>query len=133
MAEQTVPTEVPAAAPPALLPARQVDLRGAVRLGLMGGLAAAFVSANGMVEAFSERALLGGGALGPLSLGGFLLLAVPLLVGYLGGRPPPVLQGFAAPPRGPRNLAGGLLAGLAGGALMVGVVTLIPTLRVRQV
>jgi branched-chain amino acid transport system permease protein len=133
MAEQTVPTEVPAAAPPALLPARQVDLRGAVRLGLVGGLAAAFVSANGMVEAFSERALLGGGALGPLSLGGFLLLAVPLLVGYLGGRPPPVLQGFAALPRGARSVAGGLLAGLASGAVMVVFVTLIVTFDVREV
>jgi branched-chain amino acid transport system permease protein len=133
MAERTVPTEVPAAAPPALLPARQVDLRGAVRLGLVGGLAAAFVSANGMVEAFSERALLGGGALGPLSLGVFLLLAVPLLVGYLGGRPPPVLQGFAAPPRGPRNLAGGLLAGVSSGAVMVVFATLIATFDVREV
>jgi branched-chain amino acid transport system permease protein len=133
MAEQTVPTEVQAAAPPVLLPARQVDLRGAVRLGLVGGLAAAFVSANGMVEAFSERALLGGGALGPLSLGVFLLLAVPLLVGYLGGRPPPVLQGFAAPSRGPRNLAGGLLAGVSSGAVMVVFATLIATFDVREV
>jgi branched-chain amino acid transport system permease protein len=133
MAERTVPTEAPAAAPPALLPARQVDLRAAVRLGLVGGLAAAFVSANGMVEAFSERALLGGGALGPLSLGQFLLLAFPLLVGYLGGRPPPVLQGFAAPSRGPRNLAGGLLAGASSGAVMVVFATLIATFDVREV
>ena len=133
MAERTVPTEVQAAAPPALLPAREVDFRGAVRLGLVGGLAAAFVSANGMVEAFSERALLGGGALGPLSLGVFLLLAVPLLVGYLGGRPPPVLQGFAAPSRGPRNLAGGLLAGVSSGAVMVVFAALIATFDVREV
>jgi branched-chain amino acid transport system permease protein len=133
MAERTVPTEAPAAAAPALLPARQVDLRRAVGLGLVGGLAAAFVSANGMVEAFSERALLGGGALGPLSLGGCLLLAFPLLVGYLGGRPPPVLQGFAAPSRGPRSVAGGLLAGLASGAVMVVFVTLIATIDVREV
>jgi branched-chain amino acid transport system permease protein len=133
MAEQTVPTEVQTAAPPALLPARQVDLRRAVGLGLVGGLAAAFVSANGMVEAFSKRALLGGGALGPLSLGGFLLLALPLLVGYLGGRPPPVLQGFAAPTRGPRSVAGGLLAGLASGAVMVVFVTLITAIDVREV
>jgi branched-chain amino acid transport system permease protein len=133
MAEQTVPTEVPAAAPPALLPAREVDLRAPVRLGLLGGLVGAFVSANGMVESFSERALLGGGALGPVSLGGFLLLAIPLLVGYLGGSPPPVLQGFAAPSRGPRNVAGGLLAGLASGAVMVVFVTLIATIDVREV
>jgi branched-chain amino acid transport system permease protein len=133
MAERTVPTEAPAATPSALLPARQVDLRAAVRLGLVGGLGAAFVSANGMVEAFSERALLGGGALGPLSLGVFLLLAVPLLVGYLGGRPPPVLQGFAAPSRGPRNLAGGVLAGVSSGAVLVVFVALIATFDVREV
>jgi branched-chain amino acid transport system permease protein len=133
MAERTVPTEAPEAAPPALLPARQVDLRRALGLGLVGGLAAAFVSANGMVEAFSERALLGGGALGPLSLGGCLLLALPFLVGYLGGRPPPVLQGFAASTRGPRSVAGGLLAGLGTGAVMVVFVTLITTIDVREV
>jgi branched-chain amino acid transport system permease protein len=133
MAERTVPTDVPVAAEAELLPARQVDLRRAARLGLVGGLAAVFVSANGMVEAFSERDLLGGGALGPLTLGGLLLLAVPLLAGYLGGRPPPVLQGFAAPPRGPRNLAGGLLAGLASGVGMAVFVTLIATFDVREV
>jgi len=133
MAEQTVPTEVQAAAPPGLLPARQVDLRRAVTLGLLGGLAAAFVSANGMVESFSQRALLGGGAFGPLSLGAFLLLALPVVIGYLGGRPPPVLQGFAAPSPGPRNLIGGLLAGLASGAVMVVFVTLIAAIDVREV
>ncbi|HZD02653.1 MAG TPA: leucine/isoleucine/valine transporter permease subunit [Actinomycetes bacterium] len=128
MAEPTVAIEVPVAAEGDLLPARQVDLRRAVRLGLVGGFAAAFVSANGMVKAFSERALLGGETLGTL-----LLVAVPLLVGYLAGRPPPVLQGFATPRPGWRNVAGGLLAGLLSGVVMAVFVTLIATFDVRRV
>ena len=128
MAEPTVAVEAPAAAGGELIPARQVDLRRAVRLGLVGGLIAVFVSANGMVQAFSERALLGGGTLGSL-----LLVAVPLLAGYLAGRPPPVLQGFATPRPGRRNVAGGLLAGLLSGVVMAVFVTLIATFDVRGV
>jgi len=128
MAEPTVAVEVPVTAAGDLLPARQVDLGRAVRLGLVGGLAAAFVSANGMVEAFSERALLG-----EVTLGSLLLVAVPLLVGYVAGRPPPVLQGFATPRPGWRNVAGGLLAGLLSGVVMAVFVTLIATFDVRRV
>jgi branched-chain amino acid transport system permease protein len=128
MAEPTVAVEVPVAAEGELLAARQVDLWRAVRLGLVGGLTAAFVSANGMVEAFSERAVLGGQTLGSL-----LLVAVPVLVGYLAGRPPPVLQGFATPRPGWRNVAGGLLAGLLSGVVMAVFVTLIATFDVRRI
>jgi branched-chain amino acid transport system permease protein len=128
MAEPTVAIEVPVTAAGDLLPARQVDLWRAVRLGLQGGLTAAFVSANGMVQAFSERALLG-----RVTLGSLLLVAVPLLVGYLAGRPPPVLQGFAAPRPGWRNVTGGLLAGLLSGVVMAVFVTLIATFDVRRV
>jgi branched-chain amino acid transport system permease protein len=128
MAEPTVAVEVPMAAGGELLAARQVELGRAVRLGLVGGLTAAFVSANGMVEAFSERAVLGGGTLGSL-----LLVAVPVLVGYLGGRPPPVLQGFATSRPGWRNVAGGLLAGLSSGVVVAVFVTLIATFDVRRV
>jgi branched-chain amino acid transport system permease protein len=128
MAEPTVAIEAPAAAGGELIPARQVDLRRAVRLGLVGGLSAVFMAANGMVQAFSERALLGGGTLGSL-----LLVAVPLLAGYLAGRPPPVLQGFATARPGWRNVAGGLLAGLLSGVVMAVFVTLIATFDIRGV
>src|SRR5215207_978805 len=128
MAEPTVAVEVPVAAEGELLAARQVDLWRAVRLGLVGGLTAAFVSANGMVAAFSERAVLGGQTLGSL-----LLVAVPVLVGYLAGRPPPVLQGFATPRPGWRNVAGGLVAGLLSGVVMAVFVTLIATFDVRRI
>jgi branched-chain amino acid transport system permease protein len=128
MAEPTVAVEVPLAVEGGLLAARQVDLWRAVRLGLVGGLTAAFVSANGMVAAFSERAVLGGQTLGSL-----LLVAVPVLVGYLAGRPPPVLQGFATPRPGWRNVAGGLVAGLLSGVVMAVFVTLIATFDVRRI
>jgi branched-chain amino acid transport system permease protein len=128
MAEPTVAVEVPVAAEGELLAARQVDLWRAVRLGLVGGLTAAFVSANGMVEAFSERAVLG-----RVTLGSLLLVAVPVLVGYLAGRPPPVLQGFATPRPGWRNVAGGLVAGLLSGVVMAVFVTLIATFDVRRI
>ena len=128
MAEPTVAVEVPLAAEGELLAARQVDLWRAVRLGLVGGLTAAFVSANGMVEAFSKRAVLG-----RVTLGSLLLVAVPVLVGYLAGRPPPVLQGFATPRPGWRNVAGGLVAGLLSGVVMAVFVTLIATFDVRRI
>src|SRR5918993_5185618 len=122
MAEPTVAVEVPVAAEGELLAARQVDLWRAVRLGLVGGLTATFVSANGMVAAFSERAVLG-----RVTLGSLLLVAVPVLVGYLAGRPPPVLQGFATPRPGWRNVAGGLVAGLLSGVVMAGFLSRVST------
>jgi branched-chain amino acid transport system permease protein len=128
MAEPTAAVEVPVAAEGELLAARQVDLWRAVRLGLVGGLTAAFVSANGMVAAFSERAVLG-----RVTLGSLLLVAVPVLVGYLAGRPPPVLQGFATPRPGWRNVAGGSVAGLLSGVVMAVFVTLIATFDVRRI
>ncbi|MGH3648762.1 MAG: hypothetical protein ACRDTM_16505, partial [Micromonosporaceae bacterium] len=111
-----------------LLPAREVELRRAARLGLTGGGVAILVSANGMVQAFSEREVIG-----PISLGYLMLLGIALIFGYLAGRPPPVLQGFAAPRPGWRNLVGGLLAGLVAGAVMAAFVALIATVNLRSV
>ena len=70
-----------------LLPARRVDLRQAVRLGLLGGVTAVFVSAVGMVEDFSGRDVLD-----ELSLGTALLLAVPFVSGSVAGQPPAQLR-----------------------------------------
>jgi branched-chain amino acid transport system permease protein len=128
LANPSVPTTAPVGAEAALLPARQVDLGRAVRLGLLGGGTAVFVSAIGMVQAFSERDVLG-----QVSLGSLLLAAMPLVFGYLAGQPPPVLQGFAPPARGWRNVAGGLLAGLVSGTVMVGFVVLLATVDLRGV
>ncbi|MQA26402.1 MAG: leucine/isoleucine/valine transporter permease subunit [Micromonosporaceae bacterium] len=128
MAEQAIPAEVLEAAGPTLLPARGVDLRRSARLGLTAGGVAVFVSANGMVEAFSKRDIVG-----PISLGYAMLLGVALGFGYLAGRPPQVLQGFAAPRPGWRNLVGGLLAGAVAGAVMAVFLVLIATFEVRRI
>jgi branched-chain amino acid transport system permease protein len=110
-----------------LLPARPVDLRRAVRLGLIAGLTTVFVSAIGMVEQFSERELIQ-----DLSLGTCLLLVIPLLFGALAGQPPARIQGFAAARPGWRNPVAGLIAGALLGGVMTGFVLLIVNHDVRD-
>ena len=106
MAVATSLAGVPVGAGVDLLPARDIALRRAARLGVVGGLTAVFVSAIGMVQSFNERELIGG-----LTLGRLLLLAIPFLFGYTAGKPPPALEGFAAPRVGPRNAVAGVLVG----------------------
>jgi len=127
MADAAVPSKVSATAGGELAPASKAGSR-AVRLGLVGGATAVFVSANGMVEAFSGRMLLGS-----LTLGELLLLSIPLFVGYLAGRPQPLLEGFTARRPGWRNVAAGLLAGLASGVTMALFVMLIARVDIRGV
>lgn len=112
----------------ALLPARRVDLRRAVRVGLQGGLAGVFLSAVGMVAAFKGRPLVG-----DLSLGYAVVAAMPLAFAYFAGRPPPQLEGYAAARRGPRNLLAGLGAGAAGGLVLAAFVVLIDAVNLRRV
>jgi branched-chain amino acid transport system permease protein len=57
----------------------QVDWVTFIRLGLLGGLGAVYVSAVGMVEAFAQRNLVGTF----LNLGMALLLTGPFITGYL--------------------------------------------------
>ncbi len=90
------------------LKAEEVDLQRAAKLGGVAGLVAVFVSANGMVQAFAERAIIS-----PiLSMGYALLFLVPLVIGYLAAKEPPVREGFEAPKKGPRNVVAGLLVGV---------------------
>ncbi|HEX6076534.1 MAG TPA: hypothetical protein VFZ32_14875 [Micromonosporaceae bacterium] len=128
MAERVIPSEVAEVAEQKLLPARELDPRRAVRIGVIAGGVAMFVSANGMVQEFTARDVLG-----PISLAYVMLLAIPLVAGYLAGRPPPVLQGFAAPRPGWHNIAGGLVAGLVAAAVHAIFIVLIATFDVRQV
>jgi branched-chain amino acid transport system permease protein len=125
--ETVVAAEAPVAEVGGLLPARPVDLRKAVRLGLYGGITAVFVSAIGMVREFSARDVLD-----ELSLGTALLLAIPFVIGLTAGRPPAQLQGFAPTQPGWRNVAGGLAAGLLTGAVMVAFVVLIRNINLRE-
>lgn len=118
---------VPAGAGADLMPRREVDLRRARRFGLIGGLTTVYVSAIGMVEKFSDRELVAS-----LSLGRVLLLGIPLIAGYLAGRPPPKLEGFEAPQAGGRSVVAGLLAGVLAGAVTSVFMLLIDTFDVRD-
>jgi branched-chain amino acid transport system permease protein len=105
-------------APPApreLFPARQVDLRKAVRIGLASGAAAVFISAAGILEKFSEENVVGGIAVGYL-----FLVGVPLALGYVAAKPPPRIEGFEEARAGIRNLAAGAITGVLTG-LMLGL------------
>lgn len=93
-----------------LLPAPEIDLRRAARVGLIGGVAAIFVSAIGMVERFEDREVVVA-----LSLGYILLLLMPLGAGYVAASPPEHREGFAPSERGARNVLAGLVAGAAAG------------------
>lgn len=124
----STPVEEPAEADAGLLPPPQVDLRRAVRLGLLGGLTSVFVSAIGMIENFSERDLLA-----ELSLGTTVLVAIPFVFGFLAGQPPAQLQGFETSRPGLRNVVAGLLAGLLTGAAMAVFVVLIVNIDVRDI
>ena len=104
--------EVTATRSDQLLPAPEVDYRRAVRIGLVGALAAVFVGANGMVEVLDVRVLV----YPILSLGYVFLFGIPFGMGYLAGRPPPTLEGYAEAEVGSRNVIAGLIAGSLTGA-----------------
>lgn len=124
----TLPVEAPVSGSTQQLPARQVEFRRAVRLGLVSGITVVFVSAIGMVEQFSGRDILA-----DLSLGTALLGAIPFVMGFLAGQPPAQLQGFAPTRPGWRNPVAGVLTGSLTGAVMGVFVVLIVSFDVREV
>src|SRR5918992_1316422 len=121
MARTTEEREVPVREEPELHPAPPVDMRRAVRLGLVGGLTAAFVSAIGMVQQFDSRPVVDG-----VTLGHIVLVGIPALFGYLAGSPPKQLEGFAPSERGTRNVLAGALAGLLTGVLSAVFAAVVP-------
>jgi branched-chain amino acid transport system permease protein len=130
MAEAT--TEVGRASEPAdsptLLAARDVDLAAAGRLGLLGGIAGAFVSAVGMVTAFQGRAIVQ-----VVTFAHVVLAVIPLVFGYLAGRPPPHLEGFEEGRAGARNALAGAIAGALTGVVLAVFTGLVSTFNVRDV
>ncbi|MGH9209813.1 MAG: branched-chain amino acid ABC transporter permease [Acidimicrobiales bacterium] len=110
-----------------LLPARPVDLRRAVRLGVISGVTVAFVSAIGMVENFSER-----NVLDDMSLGTALLVGIPFVFGFFAGRPPAQLAGLAPTRPSWRNPVAGLLAGLLSATVLALFVALIVNFDIRE-
>jgi branched-chain amino acid transport system permease protein len=127
MAVTTAITSVPVGAAGGVLPARDIALSSAVKLGVFGGLTAIFVSAIGMVQTFDERELIG-----PLTLGRLLLVAIPCVFGYVAGKPPPALEGFAPPSLGARNVIAGTIAGVVTGVLMAAFVVFIDNVDIRD-
>jgi branched-chain amino acid transport system permease protein len=109
---RTVPSDIAAGAG-GLLPARQVGLRQAARLGLYGGLTVVFVASIGMLVAFKDRLIVR-----QFTLDYVILLAIPLAFGFLAGRPPPQLEGFEQARRSSRSV----LAGAVTGAVAAGEV-----------
>jgi branched-chain amino acid transport system permease protein len=95
-----------------LFPARRVDIRRSVKMGLSSAAAAVFVAAAGIVakRPFPEISVVDG-----LALGYLILFAIPLVLGYAAANPPPQLEGFEATRPGIRNLAAGLITGVLTG------------------
>ena len=115
--ETTAPAK-PGDASPSVAPG--VDLARAARLSLIGGTAASFVSAIGMVATFDTRMLID-----PyITLGYAVLFLVPFGFGYVAGRPPLLLEGQQPAPVGLRNVSAGAIAG-AGTGLLLAVTVLI--------
>ncbi|HXF56094.1 MAG TPA: leucine/isoleucine/valine transporter permease subunit [Actinomycetota bacterium] len=125
---RAVPREVPLGAAPPAFAARDITLRQVVRNGVLAGLGVSFVTAVGMVQAFERRFIVS-----QLSLDYILVVAFPLALGYLAGRPPPVLEGFEAPRLGAKNVLAGLLAGALAGLVLMAFVGIFGNFDVRDV
>jgi branched-chain amino acid transport system permease protein len=125
---RTVPSEVSPEAGVEHLPPRDFTARQVVRMGLLGGVTAGFVSATGMVEKFMGRTIAGS-----LTLDYVLLVAIPITFGYLAAKPPMQLEGFEAARPGVRNVLAGALAGLLTGMVMVVFVSLVGNYNVRDI
>jgi branched-chain amino acid transport system permease protein len=104
-----------------------VRLGRAVRLGAVGGLALIFMATIGMVEQFDRRAIVEG-----FSLAFVVILGAPAFFGYLAGKPPPQLEGFAPGEVGSRNVAAGAIAGVLTGGLS-GLYALVAPVDLRSV
>jgi branched-chain amino acid transport system permease protein len=96
-------------------------------MGLLAGLATAFVASIGMLVAFKDRAVVSS-----LSLDYVILIAIPLSFGYLAGKPPQQLEGFAEAHRGTRNVLAGALAGAIAGGEIGGYLALVGNFNVRE-
>ncbi len=118
-----------AAAPRQLLPARDVDVSRAPRIGAIVGIVAVFVAAVGMTEAFEGRILIAPWI--GVSDATFVLLG--LGAGIIASRPPPQIEGFAASRPGRRNVAAGALAGLGAGAVVSVFVLILDAVNIRSI
>ncbi|HEX6386286.1 MAG TPA: hypothetical protein VF177_16560 [Anaerolineae bacterium] len=108
---------------------REVTLTQALRMGLLGGVTAVFISAIGMVEAFANRIVIQ-----PfLTLSYTALLLIPFAFGYMAAKPPQPIEGLPPPRTGPRNVLAGLLAGVLTGIVTGLFVLLVSTVDLRSI
>ena len=107
--------------------ADRIDVRRMLRYGGLAGLTLVFVAANGMLETFNSRLLIR-----PiLSLGYLLVLAIPFVMGYIGGRRVEV-EGIEIEPRTAADVVMAIVSGLVAGliaALFAALVDAFPGLR----
>ncbi|MDP9022594.1 MAG: branched-chain amino acid ABC transporter permease [Actinomycetota bacterium] len=106
---------------------RDIDLRRAVRWGLISGVTAVYVPAVGMVASFAGRRIAG-----VVTLGYLLMVLVPLTYGYVAGKPPPQLEGYAPARRGPRNVLAGLVTGVATALVLTAFLAVVDALDLRR-
>jgi branched-chain amino acid transport system permease protein len=114
--------------PQKLVPAPEIDLRRAARMGMIAGLTLFFVAAVGMVIAFQTREVIIG-----VSFANVLLLAIPCMFGYIGGSPSEQREGFEPSRPGPRNVAAGAIAGGIAGVAFGLFVAFINAFDVRDI
>ena len=129
MAKTVKPTA--AEAPPGrreLLPARLVEPRKAVRIGLASGAVSVFVAASGVFLEFNNTEVVTG-----VGLGYLVLVGVPLVLGYLAATPPPQLEGYEAARPGVRNLAAGAITGTLTGLVMSLFLIVAASINIRPV
>ena len=100
----------------------EVQPRKVLMWGLVGGIAAVFISAIGMLEIFDRRKIID-----PfLNLGYAVLLWIPLYLGYSSSKRP-VLEGIEPPRPGAHNVVAGAVTGALSG-LITGIFLVIADL-----
>jgi branched-chain amino acid transport system permease protein len=104
-----------------------IRLSRALRLGLVGGVTIIFMASIGMLEQFDRRAVVDG-----LSLAYVVIAGTPAFFGYLAGKPPPLLEGFAPSKVDSRNVLAGAIAGVLTGAFG-GIFALLAPVGLRSV
>jgi branched-chain amino acid transport system permease protein len=104
-----------------------IRLSRALRLGLVGGVTIIFMASIGMLEQFDRRAVVDG-----LSLAYVVIAGTPAFFGYLAGKPPPLLEGFAPSKVDSRDVLAGAIAGVLTGAFG-GIFALLAPVGLRSV
>ncbi|HEV3473983.1 MAG TPA: hypothetical protein VG602_01275 [Actinomycetota bacterium] len=121
-------TAVAAPAPrPAQVPAARGVWIRATRVGLVGGIAAVYLSATGIVEKFNEQPII----TDVINLGRAMLLITALLTGFLATRVK--VEGRPLTVPGPSRLAAGAASGAVLGALLGAFVLLFTAIEARRI